>query len=70
MNMWTGETTLIEVKVGTGHKPRQTIGYLGKLVDIVIRDVNRASASVSTSLYGLDGVSGQINLVFGILELD
>ena len=50
--MWTGETTLIEVKVGTGHKPRQTIGYLGKLVDIVIRDVNRASASGGTSLHG------------------
>ena len=68
--MWTGETTLIEVEEGAGNKPRQTVGYLGKLVDIVIRDVNRASASVSTSLYGLDGVSGQINLVFGILELD
>ena len=68
--MWTGETTLIEVKVGTGHKPRQTIGYLGKPVNIVIRDVNRASASGSTSLHGLDRVSCQINLVFGIFELD
>ena len=68
--MRTGETTLIEVEEGTGHEPRHTIGYLGKLVDIVLRNVNRASASGSTSLHGLDRVSCQINLVFSIFELD
>ena len=68
--MRTGETTLIDVEISAGHESGRTIGYLGELVDIVVRNFNIASASGGTSLHVLDWVSCQINLEFGIFESD